>query len=217
MKAVLFDMDGVIFDSERVVLEGWQTVARRHGFSHVEIPFHRCIGTNSAVSKKIFLDFYGEDFEYELYHQECSTFYHERCDGGKLPQKPGVRELLVYLKENGYYTAIASSTRRSLVEQQVIDAGLRPFFDCIVGGDMVTKSKPEPDIFLKAAEAVAGERSDIYVIEDSFNGIRAAQAAGMFPIMVPDMVPPDEEMKQKAGIILQNLLEVKDFLAQREQ
>lgn len=217
MKAVIFDMDGVIFDSEKVVLEGWQMLGRKYGFSNVEEPVRRCIGTNSAKSKETFLDYYGAEFPYDIYKEENSKLYHARCDGGRLPQKPYVRELLEYLKAEGYFVAIASSTRSSLVEQQVLDAGLRPFFDKIVGGEMVARSKPEPDVFLKAAEELAGDRGEIIVIEDSFNGIRAAHAAGMFPIMVPDMLPPDEEMERLAGVILPSLREVREFLENRQR
>lgn len=212
MKTVIFDMDGVIFDSERVVYNGWKELAEKYGFENLETVYRKCIGVNAAKTKEIFLEFYGKDFPYDAYCKEQSMNYHAKYDNGRLPLKKGVRELLEYLKENDYFVAIASSTRTAVVEQQVTDAGLRKYFDRIVGGDMVTKSKPEPDIFLKAVEGLDVELSKVIVIEDSYNGIRAAYSAGMFPIMVPDMIEPDMEMEEKAKVILTDLLQVKEHL-----
>ncbi len=206
-------MDGVIFDSERAVFNGWKEIAEKYGFNDLEIPYMKCIGVNAASTRKIFLDFYGSDFPYDSYCREQSANYHAKYDNGRLPLKPGVFELLEYLKNEGYYTAIASSTRTAVVENQIRDAGLLKYFDCIVGGDQVTKSKPEPDIFLKAAENLCSDFSDVYVIEDSYNGIRAAYNAGMKPIMVPDMLPADDEMCNKAVVVLEKLTDVIDWLS----
>lgn len=96
------------------------------------------------------------------------------------------------------------------MEKQIEDAGLREYFDVIVGGDMVEESKPEPDIFLKAAQLLNVQPEKVYVIEDSYNGIRAAFTGGMIPIMVPDMLEPDDEMKEKAQYIFKDLYGVKD-------
>lgn len=212
MKAVIFDMDGVIFDSERAVYQGWKELAEKYGIKDLEIPYRKCIGVNATASKQIFLDFYGEDFPYDEYKQEQREAYHKKYDGGRLPLKPGVRELLLHLKECGFLIAIASSTRTALVKQQLQDADLYAYFDVIVGGDQVTRSKPFPDIFFRAAELLQVKPEEAYVIEDSYNGIRAAKAAGMVPIMVPDMLPADDEMKEKAWKICENLYGVKELI-----
>lgn len=212
MKTVIFDMDGVIFDSERAVFQGWQELAEKYGFRNLEIPYRRCIGVNAAAAKKIFLDFYGEDFPYDAYRREQSQRYHAKYDNGRLPLKKGVRELLVALKETQSKVAIASSTRTEVVRSQIAAAGLLEFFDCIIGGDMVERSKPAPDIFLRAAKQLGGEVSTMYVIEDSYNGIRAAKAAGMRPVMVPDLLPADEEMQKTADYVLEDLFAVRKLL-----
>lgn len=212
-KAVIFDMDGVIFDSERLVLEGWLALGKKYGIPDIDKVFPKCIGVNAVASKQIFLDFYGEDFPYDIYKQETSADYHEKYDGGRLPMKPGIKELLQFLQENGYHIGLASSTRYEVVRQQLDDAGILYYFETLICGDMVKKSKPEPDIFLKAAETLGVEPENCIVIEDSYNGIRAASRAGMFPIMVPDMIAPDMEMKQLAKEILCNLSEVRVFLS----
>lgn len=208
MEAVIFDMDGVIFDSERLVYEGWKALSVKYGFDNLDEIYMKCIGVNSATCRQIYLDFYGKDFPYDKYRQERSDDYHARYSGGRLPMKAGVEELLKYLKETGYKIAIASSTRSALVKEQIEDAGLMKYFDVIVGGDQVKKSKPEPDIFLKAAELLVVKPENAYVIEDSYNGIRAAKSAHMRPIMVPDMVQPDEEMQDKAWKICDSLKDI---------
>lgn len=212
MKAVIFDMDGVIFDSERAVFEEWRILSRKYGFKDFEIPYYKCIGTTKETAKRICLDFYGEDFPYDIYKEEQSREYHRKYDGGRLPLKPGIKELLAFLRENGFKAAVASSTRSEVVKNQIRDAGLESYFDVCLGGEAVRRSKPAPDIFLKAAELIGCKPDECYVIEDSYNGIRAAKNAGMFPIMVPDMIAPDDEMQEKADLILKNLIEVKEIL-----
>ncbi|MBQ6174517.1 MAG: HAD family phosphatase [Clostridia bacterium] len=211
-KAVIFDMDGVIFDSERATFNGWQELADKYGFECLEIPYRQCIGVNEARSREIFLSFYGPDFPYDDLSREQSRNYHSRYDGGRLPQKPGVHALLTALRAAGYFIALASSTRTSTVTSQLRDAGILPFFDRVIGGDMVERSKPNPDIFLKALESTGIAPEDAVVIEDSFNGIRAAHRAGMIPVMVPDMLEPDEEMRSLARHILPDLNTVRALL-----
>ena len=208
MEAVIFDMDGVIFDSERIVYEGWKELSEKYGFKDLDIVYRKCIGVNITTCKQIYLDFYGEDFPYDRYREERVADYQAKYSGGRLPMKPGVEKILAYLKERGFLIAIASSTSVALVEQQIRDAGLIKYFDVIVGGDQVSKSKPAPDIFIKAAELLGIRPESAYVIEDSYNGIRAAKTAGMRPIMVPDMVEPDDEMREKAWRICSSLEDV---------
>ena len=90
-KAVIFDMDGVIFDSEQAVYNGWKELSQKYGFENLDIPYMKCIGVNAASSRRIFLDYYGEDFPYDKYKDEQSKNYHEKYDGGRLPLKKGVR------------------------------------------------------------------------------------------------------------------------------
>ena len=105
---------------------------------------------NTAIED--FNEYYGQDFPYDEYKKEASALFHSRYGNGKLPLKSGVKELLSYLKENGYLVGLASSTRQAIVEREIRDAGLMPYFDNLVCGDMLKRSKPEPDIYLKACE-----------------------------------------------------------------
>ncbi len=212
IRAVIFDMDGVIFDSERATFDEWKALAERYGLRDIEVPYRLCIGVNNQRTREIMLDFYGQDFPYEAYAKEASVSYHAKYDGGRLPMKPGVRDLLEALKAKGLFVALASSTRSATVRQQLSDAELLQYFDRVVCGDMVTRSKPAPDIFLAAIEDTDLEPAACAVIEDSFNGIRAASAAGMIPVMVPDMLPADEEMRRLAAAVLPDLDAVRTLL-----
>lgn len=212
IQAVVFDMDGIIFDSEAKVVECWVETAEKYGIKDIEALCHKCLGTNSAETKRIALEFYGDDFPYDEYKAEMSALYHERYDGGRLPMKPHVKELLEFLRENGIRVALASSTRTQVVHDQLRDAGIISYFDKLVCGDMVGRSKPAPDIFLRACEELGVEPSSALAIEDSYNGIRSAHAAGMHPVMVPDLAPPTAEMEQLADVILPSLKEVIEYI-----
>ena len=211
-KAVVFDMDGVIFDSEACVIESWKVVAKRHGIENVETVLPHCLGRNYNTTKQIFLDYYGEDFPYDEYKKECSKVYHDTYDGGRLPMKAGIRELLQFLKEQNYKVGLASSTRKTTIVQQLEDAKLLTYFDDLVSGDMVTNSKPEPDIYLMACERLGVNPREAMAIEDSFNGIRSAYRAGMYPVMIPDLMQPDEEMQNISGVILNSLCDVLEWM-----
>lgn len=212
-KAVVFDMDGVIFDSERAVMQCWKEVASRHNIPDIEKAILACTGTTMVRTREIMLNLYGADFPYDEYARESSAIFHSRYDGGRLPMKQGVKELLTFLKERGKKIALASSTRQQVVTDELRDAGIIEYFDRIICGDMVSCSKPAPDIFLKACEELNVSPSDSYAIEDSYNGIRAAHAGGLHPIMVPDLLPADEEMQSLAEIVLPSLTSVMEYLA----
>lgn len=211
-EAVVFDMDGVIFDSERAVMNCWLELAQKYNIKDIEKPYFACVGTTMTRTREIMLETYGEDFPYDEYARESSLMYHEKYDGGKLPMKPGVMELLSYLKEKGKKIALASSTRRETVTNQLRWAGIIDYFDVIICGDMVERSKPAPDIFLKACQELGVSPENTYAIEDSYNGIRAAHAGQLRPIMVPDLLEANDEMRGMAEYVCDNLNEVIDYL-----
>lgn len=215
MLKVIFDMDGVIFDSEQVCRRCWYDYAKQYGLKDVEGMFHECIGTTIEKTKEVTERYQGKDFPFEDFQKATSDRFHEIEAAEGLPVKEGARELLSWLKESGAVIGLASSTRTQTVVRQLTHAGMADFFDVIVGGEMAQKSKPEPDIYLETCRRLGIRPEGVYGIEDSYNGIRALSAAGLFPIMVPDILEPDEEMKSLAGAILDNLLDVRSFLKVR--
>ncbi len=214
---VIFDMDGVIFDTERALYDCWMEKAKEHSLDLelVSETYIKCIGTNDNQTKEI----YEKAFVPILGHEGCkalwdevTAFHQDRYKDGLFPIKPGVKEILDYLHENGVKVGIASSSKKATVERQIGAAKLDRYFDGIVGGDAVKISKPNPEIYLIACNDFGFKPEETFAIEDSFNGIRAAKAACMRPIMVPDMIPADEEMEQLAEHICTDLKEVNEYL-----
>lgn len=209
--AVVFDMDGVIFDSERATMNCWLELAEKYKIENLEETFLACTGTTHQKTREIMLETYGEDFLYDTFSKEASVMFHEKYDGGRLPMKSGVRVLLDYLKNQGKKIALASSTRKQTVVNELRDAGIIDYFDEIITGDMVTHSKPHPEIFLLACEKIGVKPENAYAIEDSYNGIRSAGAGRLRPIMVPDLLPANDEMKGIAETVLGSLEEVMKY------
>ena len=211
-QAVVFDMDGVIFDTERLVIEFWKEVAKKHNIPNIEHTCIQCLGTNRVRTREIFLENYGADFPFDPYCAEVTELFNTHYKGVPLPTKPGIRELLNYLQEQDIKVGLASSTAQHLVRDEIGTAGLLPYFQTLVCGDMVEHSKPAPDIFLKACEILNADPTKSIAIEDSFNGIRSAHCAGMTPIMVPDQVQPTDEIRTLAFHVMPSLLDVLNWL-----
>ncbi len=212
MKAVVFDMDGVLFDTEIVCMKAWMAVAEKNGMPDMEEVFPKCIGLNSNDSRQIVMAAYGEDFDYPRFRQEAADWFQTYMKENGLPVKPGAPELLGWLKDAGCAVGLASSTRSSSVFSHLEQSGFREYFRTVVTGDMVEHSKPRPDIYLLACRELGVEPEQAYAIEDSPNGIRSAHAAGMRPIMVPDMIAPDMEMRRLSFLIRKDLFEVMEYL-----
>lgn len=211
--SVIFDMDGTIFDTERLVLDCWERVGETHGIPDIREVFMRCIGTNKIRTQEIVFAHYGEDFPYEKFSEESSVLFHETADKEGIPVKPGAGELMKYLSEKKIPMGLASSTRLAVVTQELQAAGLYEYFQVVVGGDLLKNSKPAPDIYLMTCERMGVLPGNTYAIEDSYNGIRSAHSAGMHPIMVPDLTPATEEMRDLSEAVFADLFQVMEYFA----
>lgn len=210
--AVVFDMDGILFDTEHVLLECWQQLAVKYHIPDIEATYQASTGTNRKETAEIFFRRYGESFPYWEYKEEAAALYWAVCEQGYPRMKPGVFELLNALKEAGVPLALASSTSEAIVKKELRAAGLYDYFSFIICGDMVTRSKPDPQIYRLACEALGMEYENCYAIEDSYHGIHAAVGAGMRAIMVPDMLPVTAEMEELTETVQPSLLDVKLYL-----
>lgn len=215
MKAVVFDMDGVLFDTERLCMDGWKHVAMEQGIEGMEEVSMQCIGRNAQDTRAYVKEKMGQDFPYDDFKEQVSEWFWKEIERKGLPMKPGVRELLQLLQEKGFSIGLASSTKRESVLSHLKQAQLEDFFSVIVTGDMVTHSKPRPDIYLLACEKLGVSPGEAYAIEDSPNGIRSAYSAGMKPVMVPDLIAPDDEMKSLSFMICKDLPEFLQYLKQK--
>lgn len=217
MYHVIFDMDGVIFDSERTLLSCWIEMAGKYGLDQelVRKTYIKCIGTNTQQTTEIYKSAFQNILTDDMLRciwDESVQLHRKRYADGALPIKTGVTEILDYLKSSGISVGIASSTKKQKVEQQIKNAGLYDYFVGMIGGDAVKISKPNPEIYLLACREFGFAPGNTFAIEDSFNGIRAANAAGMRPIMVPDIVPADAEMSRLSEIVCKDLTEAMNYL-----
>lgn len=170
-------------------------------------------GMIRADSRKLFEELYDPEMDYEEIIKARQVFMEEELEAG-IECKKGLLELLQFLKENGYKIALATSTPRDRANRMLEQTDTKKYFDGFAFGDTIEKGKPEPDIFLKAAEEVQTEPERCLVLEDSRNGIWAGKRAGCFVIMIPDLVPATEEIDQILNAKLTDLTEVIDWLKQ---
>lgn len=201
-KKVIFDMDGLIFDSERVFMHELGEVMKPHGYIMRRENYIKTLGLTADALKEKVLEIYGADYPHEEFSRITRDRVGEIARAGKLPLKDGIRELLVWLKEHNIPCAVASSTKRRYVLDYLNAAGIEGYFEVVIGGDDVPRSKPEPDIFLAALGDISP--GDALVLEDSENGILAASRAGIPVICIPDMLYPRDEIKAlTAAVVIQ--------------
>ena len=212
MNTVIFDMDGLMFDTERVFMQSWDYAGEKIGIGKAGYMTLKTMGMSLAMSRDIWVAEFGEKYDEEKLRFYSREFRNEYYEKNKVPVKKGLYVLLEYLKEQGYKLAVASSSSKWEVEHHLKDAGIYEYFRFLACGDMVEKSKPEPDIFLLACNGLGEAPNNCIALEDSRNGILSAYRAGCRPIMVPDLVQPDEEIMKILWKKCDDLEEVKRFL-----
>ncbi len=209
IQAVIFDMDGTIFDTERLTVDGWEEMLRRGmvpGDFLNWTPGWR--GKNRDDIRLHMKEIYGEDFDTEKIFDGRRSIMNEMIERDGLPLKPGVPGIFESLRAMGLPMALATATTRTTVDHYMQKTGYGIYFDKIVTGDTVPNGKPAPDIFLSAAKKLGIDPKNCLVIEDSPNGVRAGLAAGMYVIMVPDLEEPDVAMREKLWHCCKTLNEI---------
>lgn len=192
-RAVVFDMDGLMLDSERVDRRAWQTVAARRGFEFSDQLHGSLIGRRALETEAEVRAHYGPAFDYDSVRAEVRALWRELVAGSGIPLKPGLLELLSYLEEARIPRAVATSTARA---SALLSLGsLVDRVNALVCGDEVARSKPAPDIYLAAAERLQVAPGACLALEDSLAGVAAATAAGMTVVMVPDLVQPTDDVR----------------------
>lgn len=216
IKAVVFDMDGVLFDTESISFRCFFEAARQLGIRITQEAVYGCFGLNEADGREFVLramegEYPNRTFPYDAFRKKLGELFEGQLEKG-VPVMDGVEELLCFLKEKGIRAAVASSTHYGRVMRNLESNGLTSYFGEIITGDMVKHSKPQPDIYLKACEALAVSPAEAMAVEDSPNGIRAAAAAGMVTVMVPDMIQPTEELAAFYDLKFDSLHGLRDYL-----
>ena len=216
IKAVLFDMDGVIFDTEREYLKEWEAIFKKYGYKMKKEIYISVMGRGRKKVKEIFKEKFGEDLPIDKMYIEKDKMLKKAVENNKVPLKEGALELLEFLKENGYKIALATSAKRERVKIQVSHAKIENIFDAIVCSEDITNSKPDPEIFLKAAEKVCVNPENCIVIEDSEAGIKAAFNAKMMGFHVEDLKKADESILKYSYKTFKNLIEIKEYIKSME-
>lgn len=215
--AIIFDMDGVLIDSERISFECFQEVFKEYNYKIDKNFYVKFIGRTVDGIKAVMQEEYGEDFPFDEIYKKKSKLALEFTNKNGVKIKPGVHELLDYLNKENYKIAVATSTRRERVLQLLEEAKIKEKVNFIICGDQVENSKPNPEIFLKAAKGLNVNPEECIVVEDSDAGIIAAHAAKMIGIHVPDMKLLEADTKKLAYKICDNLLEVKEYLEETKE
>ena len=216
VRAVVFDMDGLLVDTETIAREVMTQAAEALGRELPYDVFLRMVGMNFVASGKILAAHYGDGFDVDAFWAESTRRYQTTLAAGVV-LKAGVVELLDYLDQERIPRAVATSSPHHDVDRNLGQHGLKERFDAIVARGDYEHGKPAPDPFLKAAAALGVEPSHCLALEDSHNGIRAAHAAGMMAVMVPDLLEATDEIRALCARVIESLHDVQDLIAASEE
>jgi HAD superfamily hydrolase (TIGR01509 family) len=211
VRAVIFDMDGLLVDTEAPVRDALMSAAAAIGRDLPAAVFMSMVGTTSAHSDRVLVEHFGEGFDLAAYLAEVRRLLELSFDIG-VPLKPGAAELLALLDEVGLPKALVTSSSRRAVDRH-LPAEVAARFSTLITSESVENGKPHPEPYLKAAAALGIPPEDCLALEDSHNGIRSAHAAGMMAVMVPDLLEATDEMREKTVAIAESLRDVHAALA----
>lgn len=212
MRAVIFDMDGLMFDTERLVQASWNFSGEKLGYPHLGEEIYHTLGFDKRAREAYFKSRYGSNFPFETFQIFSSLFFHRYIKVNGLPTKPGLFELLDYLKKEHYLIALATSSSRKTALHHLSAVGIRDYFSCIISGDLVHKAKPDPEIYQLAIAKLRLPSDSCFALEDSYHGLKAASLAGAKAIFVPDLLQDEEPVKDFIVCKCASLYEVITYL-----
>ncbi|HAW15515.1 MAG TPA: HAD family hydrolase [Clostridiales bacterium] len=210
--AVVFDLDGTLTDTEKYYQAAWPEALRFFGYEPEPwMPLElRSLGRPFAPLK--FKEWFGEDFDYPKVREKRKEIVKGMIDKGGIPLKPGAKEILTWLRNNGIIVAMATANDYQRTEGYLKKIGLFEYFDKIICADMVKQGKPAPDIYAYACKETGYAPERVFAVEDSPNGVRSAYGAGCKVIMVPDLTEPDEEISKMLFARVDSLFEIKNLI-----
>ncbi len=215
IKAVISDMDGVMLDTEKLYVRFWCEAARFYGYPMQK---EHALGIRSmarpfAIEK--LQGWFGRNFDYDAVRNKRKELMNAYVAEHGVEAKRGAKELLVWLKANGYRTALATATPVERASSYMSQVGLLPYFDKIISARMVAHGKPEPDVYLYAAAQLGVSPEECVALEDSQNGVRSAAAAGCKTVLVPDLDNPEEELRPLLYAVAKDLTQVAEMIADK--
>ena len=208
VKAVIFDMDGVLIDTEKWLVKYWCQAAQKAGFPMEKKHALSIRSLAGEYAGPYLQEIFGEAFSYQTIRQRRKDLMSKHIAEHGIEKKPGVDELLDYLHQKGIKTAVATATDEVRAKDYLTQIGIYEKFDRIICATMVAHGKPEPDIYRYACEQIGEKPEDCIAVEDSPNGVRSASTAGLRTIMVPDLTEPDEETAQRLFTTVHSLDEI---------
>lgn len=212
IKAVIFDMDGLMINSERVTFEGYVKVMAEKGYTITEEFYKKLLGKTLKTAYELFFQEYGNEFPMDEVLEQVHKYVADVFENDGVPLKKGLLELLQYLKSNNYLTIVATSSTRVRVDHILELANITQYFNDSICGDEVTHGKPHPEVFLRACQKLGVEPSEAIVLEDSEAGIQAASSANIPVICIPDMKYPEPEYEKMTTQILNSLDQIIEYL-----
>ena len=212
IKAVIFDVDGTLLDTERIYMQAWKDAAAELGYEITDELLRKTRAIDVKEAARIFETEIGNGFSYQKTRAVRVRIAEEIIRRESPILKPGVTELLAFLQKKGIRLSVASSTNLKGTKAHLSESGILDVFEVVVSGDMVSRGKPNPDIFLKAAELLGLAPRECVVVEDSPAGIRAAHAAGMKAVLVPDQAAITREVIDMSDMVLESLLDMPTYM-----
>lgn len=208
---VLFDMDGLMLDTERISMKAWQAGCAECGVLLSDGQFLDIIGHREADCIRLVKTMHGDHLDGDAIARATRTHYARLLESG-VPVMPGLVDALTAIRAAGLPIAVATSTHQKVAVEKLTKAGVIHFFREVVGGDMAAHGKPAPDLYLKAAAAIGKDPVRCLALEDSGPGLRAAHAAGCAAVLIPDLKPPSDEVRALAWHVLGSMREFADAL-----
>lgn len=212
IQGVIFDMDGLMFDSETVWAACWVPVCSRYG---LEVPEEMIAGVRGCAGETMLAAlrrYLGDDAPVEDIWRDAKAFVNNHVMERGVPIKPGLLDLLEYLHDCGLPMAVASGSIKPVIEANLAKAGIASYFDVLLSGEALGRGKPDPLIFLETAKLLGTKPSRTVVLEDSFNGVEASHNGGFITVMVPDLAEPDERIRSLATAVVSRLDDVIDLM-----
>lgn len=205
VQGVVFDMDGLLLDSERLYRRLFQELVQEHGYQLSDEGYRRMVGHRVDISKQVLAEEIGVQEPVNAIFSKLKTHYHDHVRHNDVPTRPGARELIAALRERGVPLALCTSTFRGLTDVKLHKTGLAEAFAYSVCGDEVSRGKPYPEPYLKAAAGLGIAPATALALEDSPTGLTAAHSAGLRTILIPDLVQANDESLAIADAVADSL------------
>lgn len=206
--SVIFDMDGTLFSTEPIYFKCYQQAAEPMGLNFTFELFESCIGKSVADAHPLMKSYFGRDVDVQALHDGCCRNFEEYMQTQPIPLRPCAKETVEFFHRRGLKLAVATSNISRWVEPLLTKTGLRPYFRAVVTSDHVSNPKPDPEVYLRAAQELGADIKECLAIEDSVAGATAAISAGMRTVVVPDLKQPDTFVREHAFGVYPSMCEI---------